>query len=176
MIIPCNNCNKKFDIESALIPEKGRLLQCNSCNYKWFFKKESIDKSISTVKIGSPADEQRPLKEEVILAETKSLKSVELLKEVTDDVSLIEKFSKNKYKNDEVNEDNKEEKVKKTKNIKNYNILNLIIVFIISIIALIIVFDTLQKPISYIIPNIEFLLYSLYESIHDLLLFLRDLA
>ena len=39
MIIECENCNKKFDIDQNLIPEKGRLLLCSSCNHKWFFKK-----------------------------------------------------------------------------------------------------------------------------------------
>ena len=39
MIIACPKCKKKFDIENSLIPEKGRLLQCSSCNNKWFFKK-----------------------------------------------------------------------------------------------------------------------------------------
>ena len=39
MIIACPKCKKKFDIEDSLIPEKGRLLQCSSCDNKWFFKK-----------------------------------------------------------------------------------------------------------------------------------------
>ena len=38
MIIDCPNCNKKFDIDQNLIPSNGRLLQCGSCNHKWFFK------------------------------------------------------------------------------------------------------------------------------------------
>ena len=42
MIITCNNCNKKFEIDENLIPEKGRLLQCSSCNHQWHFKKEFI--------------------------------------------------------------------------------------------------------------------------------------
>ena len=40
MIISCENCNKKFEIDSALIPAKGRLLQCSHCDNRWFFKKE----------------------------------------------------------------------------------------------------------------------------------------
>ena len=44
MIITCNNCNKKFDIDSNLISDKGRLLQCASCDHKWFFKKEVLEK------------------------------------------------------------------------------------------------------------------------------------
>ena len=39
MIISCENCNKKFEVDDNLIPEQGRLLQCSSCDHKWFFKK-----------------------------------------------------------------------------------------------------------------------------------------
>ena len=49
MIITCNNCNKRFDIDSTLIPDEGRLLQCASCNHKWFFKKEVLEKKISPI-------------------------------------------------------------------------------------------------------------------------------
>jgi len=38
MIIDCPDCNKKFGIDQNLIPSNGRLLQCGSCNHKWFFK------------------------------------------------------------------------------------------------------------------------------------------
>ena len=51
MIIACNNCHKKFNIDSNLIPDNGRLLQCNSCNHKWFFKKKIINESITPSKI-----------------------------------------------------------------------------------------------------------------------------
>ena len=49
MIITCNNCNKKFDIDSNLIPDKGRSLQCSSCDHKWFFKKEVLEKTVSPI-------------------------------------------------------------------------------------------------------------------------------
>ena len=58
---------------------------------------------------------------------------------------------------------------------KNYNILGITIVFIITFIALIIVLDTFQIPIGKIVPDIEFLLYNLYETINDIKLFLIDL-
>jgi NhaA family Na+:H+ antiporter len=54
-------------------------------------------------------------------------------------------------------------------------LLGLTIVFIISFIALIIIFDTFQKPISMFVPNIEFILYNLYETINDIVLFFSDL-
>ena len=47
MIITCNNCNKKFDVDSSLIPDMGRLLQCASCDHKWFFKKVVPENTVS---------------------------------------------------------------------------------------------------------------------------------
>ena len=44
MIISCPECNKKFEIDSKLIPDNGRLLKCGSCNYEWFFSEEIINK------------------------------------------------------------------------------------------------------------------------------------
>jgi len=35
MIIECQNCNKKFDLEDKLIPIKGRLVQCGFCHSQW---------------------------------------------------------------------------------------------------------------------------------------------
>ena len=40
MIISCEACNKKFEINSNLIPPEGRMLQCGSCNNQWFYKKK----------------------------------------------------------------------------------------------------------------------------------------
>ena len=50
MIITCPSCNKKFEIDSSLIGNKGRLVQCGSCENQWFYKqtasKETIKKFI----------------------------------------------------------------------------------------------------------------------------------
>ena len=40
MIITCPKCNKQFKIDSSLIPNEGRDLQCGSCNNVWFYKIE----------------------------------------------------------------------------------------------------------------------------------------
>jgi predicted Zn finger-like uncharacterized protein len=54
MIIKCVNCNKKFNVNSDLIPENGRLIQCGSCNHSWNFKKEVIlEDQISNNQINS---------------------------------------------------------------------------------------------------------------------------
>jgi predicted Zn finger-like uncharacterized protein len=42
MIINCDKCSTKFNLNNNLIPEKGRLLQCGKCENKWFFKIKQI--------------------------------------------------------------------------------------------------------------------------------------
>ena len=58
---------------------------------------------------------------------------------------------------------------------KKISFLNIILVLVISIIALIVLSDTFKSPINLIIPNIEFFLESLYETLKDILLFIQDL-
>ena len=48
MIIECINCNKKFDVNSELIPASGRTIQCGSCNHIWFFNPSAQETSIKT--------------------------------------------------------------------------------------------------------------------------------
>ena len=50
MIINCPNCDKKFEIDKKLILPDGRLLQCGSCNHKWFFKIENNERNIEIEK------------------------------------------------------------------------------------------------------------------------------
>ena len=173
MIITCNGCTKKFNLDSSLIPEQGRLLQCNGCNYKWFFKKKIVNLTITPIKIIKHDEKIKPFNEELSKSvKINNPKTEELLNEESNNHQFKEKnLTNNKDKK------NKEIilKTRSIKNKKNYNILNLIIVFIISFIAIIITLDTFQAPISKIIPNIEFLLYSLYETINNVELFIKDL-
>ena len=158
MIISCNSCYKKFEINSNLIPEEGRLLECSSCNNQWFFKKE---KKINQ----SPFDKDKEtsIKDNLIESSTfadepveKSIKKKKKTKLKNFDTSFVD-LNKNKA------------------NIANNSILNLILLFIISAIALIILIDTFKSPISIIIPSIEFFLYNFYESVKDMILFFKDL-
>ena len=50
MIIKCVQCNKKFEIESTLIPENGRLLQCSACTHQWFYKKDILEETEVVIK------------------------------------------------------------------------------------------------------------------------------
>ena len=43
MIIECINCNKVFEVNSELIPENGRTIQCGSCNHVWFYNSKIAD-------------------------------------------------------------------------------------------------------------------------------------
>jgi predicted Zn finger-like uncharacterized protein len=147
MIISCNSCYKKFEISSDLIPEKGRLLECSICNNQWFFKKDKPEQEIKPInKVNS---------NDVVISEIK-IKSD--LKNTNDEKNFKEvRKSHSKRKS------------------KKIGILNFILIFIISITALIILIDTFTSPISFFIPNIEFILYNLYESIKDIILFFKDL-
>ena len=53
--------------------------------------------------------------------------------------------------------------------------LSLLLVFIISSIAIIILVDTFKSQISSVVPNIELILFNLYETLKDIVLFFKDL-
>ena len=168
MIIACNNCGKKFNLESSMIPEKGRLLQRSSWDYKWFFKKKNIHQQVTQTKIDNPVDKLNPIKKELDSIEIQTPKAIELLEtEIKNDFLTKKAFVDRK---EDVNF-----KINHSKEKKSYNILSLIILFIISFIALIIIMDTFKGPIGKIVPNIEFLLYNLYETINDIRLFITNL-
>ncbi len=53
--------------------------------------------------------------------------------------------------------------------------LSYIIVFIITFIAVVIVLDTFKDLLSNIFPDLELVLYNLFETLRDLILFAKDL-
>ena len=148
MIIDCPDCNKKFVIDQHLIPPNGRLLQCGSCNYKWFFElkinKENFDEEIKSTKNELPVDTETIIQE----AEATLKKNV--------DKEIPKKINKKKVKN-------------------NVNYLNVLLVIILSTTAFILVVDTFKEQLSLIFPDINFLLNNLYQSIVDIKLFALDL-
>ena len=172
MIITCNNCFKKFDLESSLISEKGRLLQCNGCDHKWFFKKEITKEPSPVVK--------NDINTEVIDSPNKKIISSKIEdEEHSEHIDIqIKKKSINKKvstKKSDLKDHDKNFNTTQSKIKKKYNILGFTIVFITSFIALIILLDTFQAPIGKFLPDIEFILYNLYETINDIVLFLKDL-
>jgi len=170
MIITCNNCNKKFDIDSNLILDKGRLLQCGRCDYKWFFKKEVLENTVS------PTNEDISIDSVSIFDQNNTSTNEEESVSDTpkDEVEVdLEEETKEKI---ETNINEGTQKNTKQKKQKNFKILNIFFVAIISLVAFIIIVDTFKYPIGKIVPNIEFILYNLYETIKDISLFIRDLT
>ena len=169
MIIICNNCNKKFDIDSNLIPDKGRLLQCAGCNHKWFFKKEILENTSGLI-VDDIENDSINIFDQNNPTNNAEINTSDLPKE---EVSVDAEVEQEKIEPNI----NKDISVKaKTKKTKNFKILNFCIVAIISFVAFIIIVDTFKHPIGQVVSNIEFILYNLYESIKDISLFIKDLT
>ena len=156
MIITCENCTKMFEVDADLIPDKGRLLQCMKCQHTWFFKNAiSID-----------TDKSHDSKSPTLMEDTSGSEKDDLIVE-------------NNLDNQELSENKNKKRTSFTKSNlgkkKRISIINLTLVFIISFIALIILTDTFKSQIGKIVPSVDFLLYNLYESIKDILLFINDL-
>ena len=159
MIIQCVNCNKKFEVDSSLIPESGRSIQCGSCSHTWYYK-PNLEIKTDNVLINE-ASEQTP--------EVKNYKKDEFLEN---------KEKNNNLENKTISKTNKSniKKIsKKTSDFKITHIFSYLIVLIISLISLIIVLDTFKSPLSGLFPNIELLLFNLFESLKDIKLFIKDL-
>ena len=158
MIISCPSCNKKFKIEDALIPPKGRNLQCGSCNHNWFYKIEN--------KITAP------------------LKLEEKIESTEDNVSISTNSESSKVKLDQesykdIKNDNIIQNIdlpKKSKNITFSKFLSYIIVSIISFAVFVILIDTLKTPLIDIFPGLEIHLFNLFETLKDIKLFIIDLS
>ena len=149
MIIVCPSCRKNFDVDENLIPDKGRLLKCGSCNETWFFNKHEY------VQIKPPTEE--------LISEKKTyIKDKKINKPISN-------FSTNTKKGSEL------VKYQPKYNFTFGKFLNYIIVSIITFVAIIIILDTFKGPLSVIFPNLELLLYNLFETLRDLILFAKDL-
>ena len=156
MIIECINCNKKFNVNSELIPSTGRQIQCGSCNHSWhFIIKEVFEKTL-------------------IL--DNSERSLEIKEDVKLDTSDSENFFENKQskplkQESDIKDDNKETESKSISNFFSY-----LIVLIISLFALLILIDTLKTPLINIFPKLEIVLFNLFETLKDVKLFIIDLT
>ena len=73
------------------------------------------------------------------------------------------------------NSELKIKEIKKSSNLGVGKILSYLIVIIISFIALIVILETFKTSLGNIFPGLEFLLYSLFETIKDIILFFKNL-
>jgi predicted Zn finger-like uncharacterized protein len=164
MIINCPNCNKRFKINTSLIPVEGRDLKCGSCDHVWFYKIE--DKNL----------EPLSLKEDIINNEDKPEivdKKIERTNEVKKSSSHSKIDTKDKKDLDKITDKQIPSK-NKTKNTSS-KFFSYIFVFIMSFVALIILLDTLKTPLINIFPGLENILFSLFEMLKDIKLFIIDL-
>ena len=152
MIITCPRCQKSFNINDKLIPTEGRLVKCGACDHTWFFKpaKNNEDKKDAATPDTTINEEEK--REFIRVNRTKETKKPKLDKTIGNKKYLPA--------------------IKKEKS-KNFS--KLFLVFLISIIAIVILIDTFKVPLSYIIPNINFYLDNLYQSLIDIKLFTINL-
>ena len=154
MIITCPNCNKKFNIDAKLIPEKGRLLQCSGCDHKWHYKIIQNDSAIKkNDNLQNNNDKNVP-------------------------VNNSSKEIKNNKPKVKTNNIVKEKNISKKSIDKKYfykDSLNILLIIIITFIALILILDTFKIYISNYIPFIIPLLDNLYQSCLDLFSIIKDL-
>ena len=150
MIIICPNCNKLFNVDSNLIPDKGRTMQCGSCNHVWFFNKSSIDQS---------KYEEVNFKENI--SEKEDIVVDKIKRNISETIKNKRNYELTKYKG----------KSKFT----FFKFISYFIVFLVSIIAVIIIIDTFKTPLYSIFPSLEIFLFNLFETLKDIELFIKDL-
>ena len=154
MIIQCENCNKRFEIQDNLIPDEGRLLECGSCAHQWQYTPITKLELTDDVQI-----KDKPTKQLIAKKKTKK----------------ISKIKKKVYKNSadgkiyQTNENG-------TKKEKNISFINFILVGIISFVAIVILVDTFKNQIAYVVPNINLYISGLHEILRDIFLFIADLS
>ena len=147
MIITCPCGEKKFEVNENLIPDKGRLLKCGSCDQTWFFNKNVSEQTDPLI--------EKPAKQKKILIEdenTNKLISKAPIKSGSELVKYRPKY-----------------------NFTLGKFLSYMIVTIVTFVAIIIILDTFKDPLSNIFPNLELVLYNLFETLRDLILFAKDL-
>ncbi len=164
MIITCPNCNKQFKIDNSLIPDDGRDLQCGSCNHIWFYNIQEKNNDVLELKqeIVSGDIETKVENKEDIIEEKQQL----------EEIIKTEIINKKKEKNSEKQKNTTIIKKKENKGSKFFSYL---IVFIISFVALVILLDTLKTPLINVFPEIEIILFNLFETLQDIKLFIIDL-
>ena len=160
MIIICVNCNKKFNVNSELIPNEGRTIQCGSCDHIWFFNPndEILVNAIKQDKKKKNLNVKRK-KEEKYISSNPNKKIDKIVKKIDD--------KKNKG-SDIV-------KYQPQTNFTLIKFLSYILVSIISFVALIIILDTFKVSLFNFYPDLEFFLFSLFETLKDIKLFVKDL-
>ena len=155
MIITCPCEKKQFKIDSSLIPNDGRELQCGSCEKVWFYKPQNESKAPLTLNnnISTNITEQNEVIE----------KDLEISKTFQQEKIIEAEIEKENLKTVEKSEE------------KKSKLFSYLIVFIVSFVALLILVDTLKTPLINVFPGLEVILFNLFETLQDIKLFIIDL-
>ena len=153
MIIECINCNKVFEVNSELIPENGRNIQCGSCNHVWFYNPK-----ISNFKKEKNQDTKIDNLKKTFIEENKQ--------------KVFEEKDYSKLK-DNKNYEITEYKPKKSLSFLKF--LSYLIVLLISFVALLIIIDTFNSFLYQLFPGLELIMFNLFETLKDIELFIKDL-
>ena len=173
MIIQCENCNKKFEIQDNLIPDDGRLLECGSCAHQWHYTPITKLELTDEVPIKDEPTDKVPIKDEP--ADQVPIKDEPAEELIIKKVKKKSKIIKKIYENDsdnEIDQTNENIKIKE----KNISFINFLLVGIISFVAIVILVDTFKNQIAYVIPNVGLYINELHEILRDIFLFIADLS
>ena len=173
MIIQCENCNKKFEIQDNLIPDDGRLLECGSCDHQWHYTPITKLELTDEVPIKDEPTDEVQIKDET--ADEVPIKDEPAEELIIKKTKKISKIIKKIYENDSDNEIDQTNENIKTKE-KNISFINFLLVGIISFVAIVILVDTFKNQIAYVIPNISLYINELHEILRDIFLFIADLS
>ena len=157
MIIECICGQKKFEVNSELIPDTGRTIQCGSCDKVWFYKPENLNN-----------ENQKDL---IIENEIPNIQSKKVIKSIIKDTLTNQNISNlENEKNFEIT------KYKPRKSLSFTKLLSYLIVLIITFVALLVVIDTFRTYLYQLFPFLEIVIFSLFEILKDIKLFIKDLA
>jgi len=142
------------------------IISCEKCNKKFELSDELIPDNGRLLQCGSCSYKWHYVPNETI----KLVKEVDTVDISNNVKKTSRKLTQKKVKKDAINENNNFSNEK-----KGIGFLSIIVVVVISFIALLIIVDTFKIYIISFIPNIDFYLSSLYESLKDIFLFFKDL-
>ena len=171
MIIECVNCNKKFNVDSNLIPDEGREIKCGSCNHIWHFNKENFLENI-TPSVNNIEEQvlENSIKIEKVIHEN----DIKIEEQVVTQKNI--QLPNTTTANNSTSFKNNSKSIKKISGIKIDKFFSYLLVFIISFVALIILLDTIKSPLINFFPGLEFLLFNLFETLKDIKSFIIDLT
>tara|TARA_B100000287_G_C20010619_1_gene534379 strand:+ start:25 stop:465 length:441 start_codon:yes stop_codon:yes gene_type:complete len=143
------------------------IIECPKCNKKFQIDQNLIPNNGRKLQCGS-CDHNWFFKFEI---ENKVKNEDIQIDEKVNDSKEKTSFEEDSIENENKNANNEGNKLKEN----NLNYFKIILVAIISFVAFIIVLDTFKNSLASIFPDITIILDNLYQSLHDIKLFMLDL-